>query len=60
MLTRSINVRSVDILMMVFHAAQERKEREWRALVDSVEGLRVRKVWRVDGAIESIVEIERV
>jgi hypothetical protein len=46
--------------MMVFHAAQERKEREWRSLVDGVEGLKVRKIWKVDGAIESIVEIERV
>ena len=51
---------SVDILMMTVHAAQERREREWRDLVESVGGLNVRKIWDVEGAVEKIIEIEAV
>ena len=50
----------LDILMMAVHAAQERREREWKDLVRGVEGLRVNKIWLVDGAVETIIEIERV
>jgi len=49
---------SVDMIMMVCHSAQERRERYWKDLVDSVGGLRVSKVWNVDGAVEKIIEIE--
>ena len=51
---------SVDVLMMEVHSAQERREKEWRQLVESVEGLKVRKIWDVEGAVEKIIEIERV
>ena len=50
----------LDILMMAVHGAQERREREWRELIERVEGLRLRKIWLVEGEGESIIEIERV
>jgi hypothetical protein len=50
----------LDILMMAVHAAQERREREWMKLVDEVDGLRVKKIWLVEGAVEMLIEIERV
>ena len=51
---------SVDMLMMQVHSAQERREREWRGLVDKVGGLRVRQIWDVEGAVEKVIEIEAV
>ncbi|KAK3704893.1 hypothetical protein LTR37_013584 [Vermiconidia calcicola] len=51
---------SVDMLMMAVHGARERRESEWRALVEGVEGLRVRRVWDVEGAVEKVVEVELV
>ncbi|KFY01868.1 hypothetical protein V490_00739 [Pseudogymnoascus sp. VKM F-3557] len=51
---------SVDILMMQVHSAQERREREWVALVDAVGGLRVKHIWDVDGAVEKVIEIEAI
>ena len=51
---------SVDMLMMLVHAAQERREVEWKELIESVPGLRMTKVWDVQGALEKIIEIERV
>jgi hypothetical protein len=51
---------SLDILMMTVHAAQERRESEWRELVEEVEGLKIRKIWPITGAAESVIEIERV
>lgn len=51
---------SVDILMMKVHAAQERREREWRALIGSVNGLNVRRIWDVEGAVEKVIEIDVV
>jgi hypothetical protein len=50
----------LDILMMAAHGAQERREKEWKELVEQVEGLRIKKIWLVEGQGESIVEIERV
>ena len=50
----------VDMLMMQVHSAQERREREWVALVDAVGGLRVKQIWDVDGAVEKVIEIEAV
>lgn len=49
---------SLDVLMMTVHSAQERREREWRALVESVGGLKVNKIWTVKGAVEKVIEIE--
>ena len=51
---------SLDVLMMLVHAAQERKETEWREMIEAVDGLKVRKVWAVEGAYESVIEIERI
>ncbi|OBT62206.1 hypothetical protein VE03_08054 [Pseudogymnoascus sp. 23342-1-I1] len=51
---------SVDLLMMQVHSAQERREREWVALVDAVGGLRIRHIWDVDGAVEKVIEIEAI
>lgn len=48
---------SVDMIMLCAHSAQERRERDWRALVDGVGGLKVRNVWNVDGAVEKVIEI---
>ena len=49
---------SVDVLMMAAHSAQERREREWRVLVESVGGLRVKSIWDIEGAVEKVIEIE--
>jgi hypothetical protein len=51
---------SVDMLMLQVHSAQERREREWRALVDAVGGLRVKKIWDIEGALDKLIEIEAV
>lgn len=47
----------VDLVMLCTHAAQERRERDWRALVAGVEGLVVGEIWRVDGAVERVIEV---
>lgn len=49
---------SVDLLMMEVHAAQERREREWKRLIEGVEGLRFRKIWDLDGSFNKVIEIE--
>lgn len=49
---------SVDMIMMVCHSAQERRERHWKELVDSVGGLKISNIWNVDGAVEKIIEIQ--
>ncbi|KAK3714262.1 hypothetical protein LTR37_007848 [Vermiconidia calcicola] len=51
---------SVDVLMMAVHGAREGREGEWRALVEGVEGLRVRGIWGVEEAVEKVVEVELV
>ncbi|PVH85559.1 S-adenosyl-L-methionine-dependent methyltransferase [Cadophora sp. DSE1049] len=51
---------SVDVLMMHVHSAQERREREWRELVGKVDGLKVTKIWDVEGAVEKVIEIDMV
>lgn len=48
---------SVDMIMMCCHSAQERRERDWRALVEGVEGLKVVGVYDVDGAVEKVLEV---
>lgn len=48
---------SVDLVMMMFHSAQERREKHWRSVVESVGGLRMSNIWNVDGAVEKIIEI---
>ncbi|WQF77160.1 Putative O-methyltransferase domain, S-adenosyl-L-methionine-dependent methyltransferase superfamily [Colletotrichum destructivum] len=46
-----------DIGVMAFLGAQERTQREWNSLLDSV-GLRVAKVWKSPGATYGIIEAE--
>jgi hypothetical protein len=48
---------SVDLIMLCAHSAQERRERDWRALMESVGGLKVGNVWNVDGAVEKGIEV---
>lgn len=48
---------SVDMIMLCAHSAQERRERDWRALVEGVGGLRVGNIWGVDGAVEKVIEV---
>lgn len=48
---------SVDMIMMCCHSAQERRERDWRALVEGVEGLKVAGIYDVDGAVEKVLEV---
>jgi hypothetical protein len=45
------------MIMMCAHSAQERRERDWRGLVEGVGGLRVGNVWGVDGAVEKVIEV---
>jgi hypothetical protein len=48
---------SVDLLMMVVHSARERRERDWKALIEGV-GLKLVKIWECGDAVEKIVEVE--
>lgn len=51
---------TLDLLMMGVHSGRERREGDWRALVEGVKGLKVRRIWKVEGAVERVVEVERV
>ncbi|KAF2035706.1 S-adenosyl-L-methionine-dependent methyltransferase [Setomelanomma holmii] len=51
---------SVDLLMMEVHSAQERREKEWTALVDGVPGRRIKRIWDREGAVNEVIEIEAV
>ncbi|KAK6226491.1 hypothetical protein QIS74_00046 [Colletotrichum tabaci] len=44
-------------VVMAFLGAQERTQREWKSLLDSV-GLRVAKVWKSPGGTYGIIEAE--
>jgi hypothetical protein len=48
---------SVDMLMMMFHAAYERRENEWRELIEGV-GLKVTKIWQCGEAVEKLIVVE--
>ncbi|KAF3919679.1 O-demethylpuromycin-O-methyltransferase [Dactylellina cionopaga] len=48
---------SVDILMMVVHSAAERREKQWRALIESA-GLKVVKIWSCGSAAEKLIEVK--
>jgi hypothetical protein len=48
---------SVDMLMMVTHSAQERREKHWKALVESA-GLKITKIWKCGEAPERLIEVE--
>lgn len=51
---------SVDLLMMEVHSAQERREREWKALVNGVPGLRVKQIWDLEGSVNKVIEVEAI
>lgn len=51
---------SIDMLMMATHGAQERRAKEWRALLEGVEGLKVVKIWECAGTPEKLIEVELV
>jgi hypothetical protein len=48
---------SVDYLMLVTHSAAERREQNWRDLVESV-GLKITKIWDCGEAPEKLIEVE--
>ncbi|KAJ9137573.1 putative O-methyltransferase [Pleurostoma richardsiae] len=50
-------VTGQDLMMMTMVSSQERKEREWRLLLQSA-GLMVVKIWRHPNGIESLIECE--
>lgn len=56
----SLTVTTLDITMMSLFSTLERSEAQWRKLVDSVEGLKITKIWKARQAVESLIEIERV
>ncbi|KAJ0118604.1 S-adenosyl-L-methionine-dependent methyltransferase [Diaporthe amygdali] len=48
---------SVDMIMMIFHSSWERREKQWRELIESV-GLKVTRIWPCGGAPEKLIEVE--
>ncbi|KAL4740255.1 S-adenosyl-L-methionine-dependent methyltransferase [Aspergillus similis] len=48
---------SLDIIMMADFASQERTEKQWHALVESV-GLKIVKIWTRRRGVESLIECE--
>lgn len=48
---------SLDVTLMSHFASGERSEAAWRALL-AASGLRVVKIWRQAGAMESLIEAE--
>jgi hypothetical protein len=46
--------------MMEVHSAQERREKEWKLLVNGVPGLRVKQIWDLEGAVNKVIEIEAI
>lgn len=53
----SSGAAAYDIAMMVHFCAQERTEKQWLALFDSV-GLRVAKLWKKPPGTSSVIELE--
>lgn len=49
---------SVDLIMMTMLAAHERRENQWRALIESVGGLKLSKIWNCGAAPERLIEVE--
>ncbi|PYH44716.1 o-methyltransferase [Aspergillus saccharolyticus JOP 1030-1] len=49
---------SLDLIMMADFASTERTEAQWRALVESVDGLRIVKIWTARRGVESLIECE--
>lgn len=51
---------SVDMLMLFAHSGQERREQTWRLLIESVDGLKVTRIWDCAGAPEKLIQVELV
>ncbi|KAI9666748.1 MAG: hypothetical protein M1831_001523 [Alyxoria varia] len=49
---------ALDIAMAASYGTSEKREDEWRALIEGVEGLRVKKMWSGPGSVESVFEVE--
>jgi hypothetical protein len=47
----------LDMLMMVTHSATERREKQWKALVENA-GLQVTRIWDCGAAPEKLIEVE--
>lgn len=45
------------MLMMVCHSSAERREKQWRALIESA-GLKISKIWDCGGEPEKLIEVE--
>lgn len=50
-------VTGQDLMMMTMVSSQERKEQEWRRLLESA-GLKVLEIWRHEPGVESLIECE--
>lgn len=48
---------ALDLILMSMVSSMERKEREWRQLVEAA-GLKVVKIWRPLNGAESLIECE--
>ncbi|PSN74542.1 S-adenosyl-L-methionine-dependent methyltransferase [Corynespora cassiicola Philippines] len=48
---------SVDMIMLACHAAKERTESDWRAVLKDA-GLQITKIWDCEGNVEKIIEVE--
>lgn len=56
----SLRASGVDIAMLFMHSGAQRSKREWRELVEAVDGLKVIRAWSPPGDGDGIVEVERV
>jgi hypothetical protein len=50
----SVQTTVADIIMMMCFSSAERTEKEWRALIGGVEGLKITKIWHKPHAIGGI------
>lgn len=51
---------SVDILVMMTHSAQERRAKDWKALIEELKGLKMVNIWECAGAPEKLIEVELI
>lgn len=50
---------SLDVLMMLAHAAQERTEGDWKTLLGKA-GLEIEKIWDCEGNPQKVIEVKLV
>ena len=48
---------ALDLVMASVFGTGEKREEDWRAMIEGVEGLRVKKVWSGPGCVESALEV---